>query len=144
MHLDVACVYHQPFIIRLIDQNFQKFFLNAFSAPMNKSLMNTAPFPVIERQVTPGYSGSQYPKHCVNKPSVILDDSSPLASLSWQMGFKQRPHYLLRCFPFFHNSFTLCRRYLMRELATDNTRKHVIINIQHFTRYLNAIGQIPY
>ena len=30
---------------------------------------------------------------------------------------------------------------LVREFATDNTRKHVIINIRHFTRYLNAIGQ---
>ena len=30
---------------------------------------------------------------------------------------------------------------LVREFATDNTRKHVIINIRHFTRYLNTIGQ---
>ena len=30
---------------------------------------------------------------------------------------------------------------LVREFATDNTRKHVIINIRHFARYLNAIGQ---
>lgn len=30
---------------------------------------------------------------------------------------------------------------VMREFATDNTRKHVIINVRHFTRYLNAIGQ---
>lgn len=30
---------------------------------------------------------------------------------------------------------------LVRKFATDNTRKHVIINIRHFTRYLNAIGQ---
>ena len=27
-----------------------------------------------------------------------------------------------------------------REFASDNSRKHVIINIRHFTRYLNAIG----
>ena len=30
---------------------------------------------------------------------------------------------------------------LVRGFGTDNTRKHVIINIRHFTRYLNAIGQ---
>ena len=30
---------------------------------------------------------------------------------------------------------------VLREFATDNTRKHVIINIRHFTRYLNAIGE---
>lgn len=28
----------------------------------------------------------------------------------------------------------------VREFATDNTRKHVIINLRHFTRYLNAVG----
>ena len=29
---------------------------------------------------------------------------------------------------------------VVREFATDNTRKHVIINLRHFTRYLNAVG----
>jgi len=29
---------------------------------------------------------------------------------------------------------------IAREFATDNTRKHIIINIRHFTRYLNAVG----
>ena len=28
----------------------------------------------------------------------------------------------------------------VRKFATDNTRKHVIINLRHFTRYLNAVG----
>lgn len=30
---------------------------------------------------------------------------------------------------------------VMREFATDNTRKYAIINIRHFMRYLNATGQ---
>ena len=29
---------------------------------------------------------------------------------------------------------------IVREFSTDNTRKHVIINLRHFTRYLNAVG----
>ena len=48
-NLDMAGVNHQPFIIRLIDQNFQEFFPNTFSTPTDEPLMNTAPFPVIGR-----------------------------------------------------------------------------------------------
>ena len=45
-----------PFIIWFIDQNFQKFFPNTFSAPSDEPLMYTAPLPIIGRQVTPGRS----------------------------------------------------------------------------------------
>lgn len=33
---------------------------------------------------------------------------------------------------------------LFKKFETDNTRKHAIINIRHFTRYLNAIGKKAY
>ena len=92
---DMAGVDHQPFIIRFINQNFSEFFPNAFSAPTNEPLMNAAPLPVIGRQVSPGRSGSQYPKHRVDKTAVILGNSAPLAPLSRQMWFKQCP--LLLC-----------------------------------------------
>ena len=42
--------------------------------------MNAAPFPVIGRQVPPGRSGSQHPKHRIDKPAVILSDSYPLTT----------------------------------------------------------------
>lgn len=38
--------------------------------------MNAAPFPAIRRQILPGRSHSQYPKHCVDKTTVILGESS--------------------------------------------------------------------
>ena len=40
MYFDMACIDHKPFIIRIIDQDFQQFFPDAFSAPPDKSLMN--------------------------------------------------------------------------------------------------------
>jgi hypothetical protein len=92
MHFDMAGVDYQPFIIRLIDQNFQEFFPNTFSAPTDKPLMNTASFPVIGRQVTPRRSSSQHAKHRIDKSAIILSDSSPLTTLSWQMWFQQRPY----------------------------------------------------
>ena len=129
MHLDMAGVDHLTFIIRLIDLNFQELFPNTFSTPTDEPLMNAAPLPVIGRQVTPGCSGSQYLKHCVNKTAVILSNPTPLASLSWQMWSKQLPYFVvyvvsvIGCFhlavpclfkivPFYHNTCLLGRRYL--------------------------------
>ena len=120
---------HQPFIIRFVDQNFQKFFPYTFSAPSDEPLMNAPPLPVIRRQVTPRRSGPQHPEYCIDKTTVILGDSSPLPSLSRQMGFQQCPyiiayvmsvigcfHLFLSCLfmmlPFYHNPLTLCRRHL--------------------------------
>ena len=91
----MAGVDHQPFIIRLINQNFQEFFPNTFSTPTDKPLMNTAPLPVIGRQVTPGRSSSQNPKYCVDKTAVILSNSAPLASLPGQMRFKQLLYFVI-------------------------------------------------
>ena len=76
------CIDHQPFIIRLIDQNFQELFPNTFFTPTDEPLMNTAPLPVIGRQVTPGRSSSQNPKYCVDKTAVILSNPVPLAALA--------------------------------------------------------------
>jgi hypothetical protein len=107
MHFDMAGIDHQPFIIRFVNQNFQKFFPNTFSSPTDEPLMNAALFPVIGRQISLGRPGSQYPKHRINKTPVILSDSSPLAALSRQMGFQQRPHVIayvmsvVRCFHLF-------------------------------------------
>ena len=95
MHPDMAGVDHQPFIIRLINQNFQEFFPNTFSTPTDKPLMNTAPLPVIGRQVTPGRSSSQNPKYCVDKTAVILSNPAPLASLPGQMRFKQLLYFVI-------------------------------------------------
>ena len=127
----MAGVDHQPFIIRFVDQNFQKFFPYTFSAPSDEPLMNASLLPVIRRQVTPRRSGPQYPEYCIDKTTVILGDSSPLSSPSGQMGFQLCPYiiaYIMSvtgCFhlfrsclfmmlPFYHNPLALCRQYLRR------------------------------
>jgi hypothetical protein len=56
--------------------------------------MNAAPLPVIGRQVPPGRSRSQRPKHRIDKSAVILSDSSPLTTLSRQMWFQLRPYLI--------------------------------------------------
>ena len=115
--------------VAVVIKIFQEFFPNIFSVPTDEPLMNTAPLPVIGRQVPPGRSGSQQPKHRVDKPVVILSDSSPLATLSLPMWFEQLPYFivyimsvigcihlsvpcLFKIVPFYHNSPILYRCYL--------------------------------
>lgn len=98
-------------------------------APPDEALVNTAPFPIIWRQVAPRCPGTQHPKHRIDEPTVILRDSSPLSTLSWQMRFQYRPcfiayvmpmigcfHFLSLVFPcfflFYHKFSILCRHYL--------------------------------
>ena len=125
----MTCIDHKPFIVRLIYQNFQQSFPDPLPAPPNKPLMDAAPFPVIRRQIAPRCSCSQHPEHRVHKPTVILGDSAPLASLTRQVWLQQCPHlvayvmsmvssfhfsplhflWLLRLYHIFRN---LCRHYL--------------------------------
>ena len=115
--------------VAVVIKIFQEFFPNIFSVPTDEPLMNTAPLPVIGRQVTPGRPGSQYPKHRIDKTAVILSNPAPLASLPPQMWFEQLPYFivyimpvigcihlsvpcLFKTVPFYHNSPILCRCYL--------------------------------
>ena len=68
---------------------------HSYSTPADEPLMNTAPLPVIGRQVTPGCSCSQYLKHRIDKTAIILSNPAPLTSLPGQMWFKQLPYFLI-------------------------------------------------
>ena len=81
--------------VAVVIKIFQEFFPNIFSVPTDEPLMNTAPLPVIGRQVTPGRSGSQYPKYRIDKTAVILSNPAPLASLPGQMRFKQLLYFVI-------------------------------------------------
>jgi len=49
MNLAMAGINHQPFIIRIINQDFQQFFPDTFVTPANKTAMGIAPTPVVRR-----------------------------------------------------------------------------------------------
>ena len=160
MHFDMTGIDHQPFIIRFVDQNFQKFFPYTFSAPSDEPLMNASPLPVIRRQVTPRRSGPQYPEYCIDKTTVILGDSSPLSSPSGQMGFQLCPYiiaYIMSvtgCFhlfrsclfmmlPFYHNPLALCRQYLSRvcvDYRRDDFTSSTYISMQIIAKAVSTTG----
>ena len=95
MHFDMAGIDHQPFIIRLIDQNFQKFSPYTFSAPSDEPLMNAAPLAAMSRQM--GF---------LQCPYVIAYVMSVIGCLYLFL------FCLFMMLPFYHNPLTLCRRYL--------------------------------
>ena len=149
----MAGIDHQPFIIRAVNQNFQKCFVSAFSAPTDEPLMNAAPLPI----VPPGRPGPQYPKHRADKTLFILDNSAPLASLSRYMGFKQRSLFIVYIMPvigtillsfeiflfyhipsswYRHHSIALCKRIFMRIL------RRIVREIRLFLAVF-FIGQWP-
>jgi len=82
--------------------------------------MNAAYYDMVDLKVSLGYAKETY------RPSQVLP-------------------FLEHCASKFPDATEITQEMLdswllVREF-TDNTRKHVIINIRHFTRYLNAIGQ---
>jgi hypothetical protein len=66
-----------------------------------KPLMNRSPFSVVRRQITPSRAGSNYPKYCVYKGSIILCYAAPLPALPGQMRFEQRPNFVRNIEPLY-------------------------------------------
>ena len=107
MNFYMTCIYHQPFEVRLADQDFQQLLPNPFSAPTEKSLVYRTPFPIVGRQVTPGSSGAQHPKDPIHKSPIILGYSASLTTLPRQMRPDDFPRFVtdvvsvIGCFHFF-------------------------------------------
>ena len=82
MHFYMARIDHQPFKVRLINQDFQEFLPGPFSAPADKPLVYRTPFPIVGWKIAPRRSGAQHPKDCVDESAIILGYSTPLATLT--------------------------------------------------------------
>ena len=126
----MTCVNHKPFIIRIINQNFQQFLPDAFSPPPDESLMDRPPSSVIWWQITPRGSGSQYPKNRVNEAPVILGNSSPLPPLSWQMRLQQRPYFVAYIMPMIGSFHFL----LLYFLLVASIISHLSISCRRYLR----------
>jgi hypothetical protein len=81
----MAGIYHQPFEVRIVNQDFKKLFPRATVTPANKAAMCIAPPPVIWRKISPRRTGAHDPKHRIDKASVVLCDATPTAFAPRQM-----------------------------------------------------------
>jgi hypothetical protein len=77
MYFTVAGIYHKPFKIWLVNQNFKQLFPYTLITPADKSSMRVAPSSIVWREIAPGGSGSHNPENSVYKKSVILSNTSP-------------------------------------------------------------------
>jgi hypothetical protein len=71
MHFAVRGVNHQPFIIRRVDEDFEQFFLHAAVTPTAKATLGVFTISKVWRQLAPWRPCAQYPKHCIDKQSII-------------------------------------------------------------------------
>ncbi len=99
MDLAVAGVDHQPFVIGLVNQNFQQFLPYAFISPTDETAMRVAPAPQIGRQVTPRSARANDPENSIYKQSIILCHPAPCAFAPRQMWFQQCPCLIRNIMP---------------------------------------------
>jgi hypothetical protein len=87
MHLAMTCINHQPFIIRVIDQDFQQLFPYTLVTPTDKPAMRITPIAIIWWKITPRSTCAQYPKNCVDKLAIILRYTTPTTLTAWKVRF---------------------------------------------------------
>ena len=91
MHLAMACIYHEPFKVRLFDELCQQFLPDAFVTPADEAAVSIAPGAVTLRQVAPRRASAQNPEYGVDETTIVLGNAAPCAFTPWQKRFKQRP-----------------------------------------------------
>lgn len=82
MHLAMTGVDHQPFVIRLVNQDSKQLFPNPLVPPADKTTMRIAPPSVVRWQITPGRAGSQNPEDRIDKQAVVFGNAAPHAFAS--------------------------------------------------------------
>jgi hypothetical protein len=99
MNLAVACVYHQPLKIRLINQHFQQPLPHAAITPTDKTPMGIAPSAEIRREVSPRSASAHNPKNSIYKISIILCDTAPTSLATGQMRLYLCPGFVRYIMP---------------------------------------------
>jgi len=94
MNLDMTGVYHQPFVIRVIYQQFKQSFPDPTVTPPAKATMRIFPVSVIWRQIAPRSPRPDDPKYGVNESSIVSGITAPSPFTPWQVRFKQVPYVI--------------------------------------------------
>lgn len=77
MNFAMAGVNHQPFIVRLLNEDVQQSLPDAFVSPATEPTLDILPVAQVWRQITPRGSGSQNPKNGIDTSSIIFGDPAP-------------------------------------------------------------------
>jgi len=90
----MAGVDHQPFVVRLIDQNFQQLLPNPLVPPADEAAVRVAPAPVVRRQIAPRGARSQNPKDCINEQAIVFGDTTPDAFAPRSVRLQKLPCFI--------------------------------------------------
>lgn len=91
VNLAMAGVDHQPFVIRLVNQNVQQGFPYALVPPADKPAVRIAPIPQIRRQIPPRRARADDPEHGVDEQTVVFRHASPYTFPPRQMRLQYLP-----------------------------------------------------
>ena len=94
MDFAVAGVDHQPFVIRLVDQNLQQLFPHTLVAPADKPVVGVAPAPIVRWRVAPWYARSDDPENRVDEQPIVFRYAATDTGAARQMRLQQCPCFI--------------------------------------------------
>jgi hypothetical protein len=94
MHLAMACINHQPFKIRLVNQQFQQAIPHTAIPPSNKPAMRIAPSAEVRGEVSPRSACAHNPKDSIDEISIILCYATPTSLSARQMRLDLCPGFV--------------------------------------------------
>ena len=90
---------HQPFKVRLINQNFKQSLPHTIIAPTDEASMGIAPTAKVGGQISPWSACTHNPEDRIDKAPVVVGLASPASFTSGQMGFKLLPNGIRNVVP---------------------------------------------
>ncbi len=90
----MAGIDHQPFVVRLVDQDIEKFLPNALVSPADETAVRVAPTAIRRRQIAPRGARPQNPEDGIDKLAIVFGNPAPYALAPRQVRLQQSPGFI--------------------------------------------------
>ncbi len=77
VNFTISGIYHEPFVIGLINQNLQQSFPDPGITPADKTPVRIAPAPQVRRQIPPRRTHAHYPEHRIDEQAIVFGNAPP-------------------------------------------------------------------
>lgn len=89
MRFAVGCIDHDPFEIRLVYGDLEQLLPDAVVPPTTKAFVDAVPIAVFRRHSPPGHTGTENSYDCIDRETIVLCDTAPVALFTRQVrGYK--------------------------------------------------------
>ena len=91
----MARIYHQPFKVWFINEDFKEFFPYSSVSPATKPSVGVLPVSIVWRQISPRCACPQNPENSVDELPIISGITSPGAFATGKMIFQKFPRFVV-------------------------------------------------